>query len=218
MYVRLYFYDSADAQITYAEANPVVPASGGTVWGEATISDITPPSGAVMGRVAVILNYVGTLGYHEAQGVSAEEMNGRDTIIDGAVSDYVIGAALSELTNPAVGTVLLTISLGQLLLHQIWRVGVSAELSKTVLGSDPVVGFEFRYKNLGVWSVWLREFLVGTGPFVGYGSNGGQGGVAGVFEDREYRVIVVGNGGGASPWPATCKIKNVRLTAINVVR
>jgi hypothetical protein len=85
-YLRMYFYDGVGAQISYDENNMLVPGSLGTAWIELNKSPIVPPVGAVTATVTAILNYAGTAGYHEAQGLSGEEMVDDVDLVNGSVS------------------------------------------------------------------------------------------------------------------------------------
>ncbi len=219
MYVRLYFYDALDAQITYDENNVLVPSSSGTAWAELVKSAIVPPAGAVTARIAVILNFAGTLGYHEAQGVSAEEMNARDTIVNGAVSDKFQAILLGPLTTIADGAdiVLLTMSVGPRAAGNILKRAWAVELRNP--SPHPYsIYLQQRTKYNGTWSAWITKYTVtmpaNVLPWEGWESAAT---VAGNYEDREYRICTNNN-------PATSAltggdfIKNLYITAVELVR
>jgi hypothetical protein len=219
LFIRLYFYDALDAQISYDENNVLVPASSGTAWAELVKSEIVPPAGAVTARIAVILNYAGTLGYHEAQGLSCEEMTNRDTITDGAVSDKFQAILLGPLTSIGDGNniELLRLSVGQRLAGKILKWAWAVEARNPDILSYSIAAQQ-RTKYNGVWGAWISIGTAVVPPgSTGWFARDSALTVGGNYDDREYRICTDND-------PATRAltggdfIKNIYLTAVELVR
>jgi predicted phage tail protein len=218
-FLRMYFYDVTGTQISYDENNVLLPGSVGTAWNELNKSPIVPPAGAVTGKVVAILNYGGTLGYHEVQGLSCEELADRDTITNGAVSDKFQAILLGPLTTIADGMdiELLRLSVGPRVAGNILKRAWAVEL-RNPDSRGYTIYLQTRSKYIGTWSAWSTNYTVtmpGSVPAWEVWSTSGT--VAGNYEDREYRICTNNN-------PATSAltggdfIKNLYITAVELVR
>jgi hypothetical protein len=128
--------------------------------------------------------------------------------LDGSVIKGVLVGPVDIPTT--TGYTFLTIAVGAIGPHQLWRAGVSAELKHTS-GSPAVLAFERRYKFGGTWGSWFEAGTLTTTTV--WDVDGVSAGFAGQYEDAEFRLVVKDNSG-----LRPLSLRNVYMTATNVVK
>ena len=134
----------------------------------------------------------------------------RPAVLVDTMSDTVRGALIGPVDIPVAPYTFLTISTGPIGPHELWRAGVSVEYKHNA-GAAAVLAFQKRFKYAGVWGTWFEVVELTT--TLAWDTDGASSGFSGQYEDAEYRLVVKTNGGVRAN-----SIKNIRLTATNVVR
>ena len=127
-----------------------------------------------------------------------------------AISDTIRSAIIGPVDIPLPPYTFLTIATGPIGPHELWRAGVGLEF-KHNSGVAAVVAFEKRFKYAGVWDAWIEQTNEPT--TLAWQSWGASAGFSGQYDDVEFRLIVKTNA-----FIRLSSIKNIRLTATNVVR
>ena len=162
----------------------------------------------------------GSAGWRIREGGNAEfnDLVVRSWLKDGAVSDQIQTVALGPYlrSDIASGAVVATLDMGAIASGSIWRIGVHFFARRGSSGlTDAQFGIESRNKILGgAFSSWINRagFTVDQGEYEQYTWNSG---LAGTYDDYEYRLVCGVNGDGLASFEF---LKTVYMTAVLVTK
>ena len=166
---------------------------------------------AVFGDVLQSTDFIaGVSGWQITKGGAAEfnQLIVRNWLQDGAVSDKITYTTAGPVTFSA-NTVLATFAVGEVLPHQIWKRSITYE-AKRNSGDSFQIMLQRRKKYAGVWSAWSTTDSSTVNELT-HDAFADSGTFSGVLEDSEYRLL-------SSAGAYSGEIKNIRFTAVNVVK
>lgn len=205
-------------------ATAVVIARGSThevPSGELLIAEGILPSTAYEARAILIADRAMLWTAWDAATTPAVLPVQRADIADGAVSDQFQVIALGPYTvaDTPNGTVILNLDMGAIGPGQGWSRHIQLYARLPTISSDATIQLQRRYKILGgVFTAWavIETFTVNSGFFGSgvYDQYSDRSGLAGAYDDYEYRLVVaVRPPSGSGDW-----LKDIYLTVAKVTK
>ena len=186
------------------------------VAGQMIVSDGILPSTAYEARAKLVSDRATNWTAWQAVNTPATPPVTRPDIANGAVSDTLQVVALGPFTQAMTpnGTVLASIDMGNIGPGRLWRYGVQFFARNNGGTTFPAL-IELQVRDAilgGALSPW-RQAAIFTIETLSYDNFSYNSGIAGNYDDREYRLVVIGRPSSSQDW-----IKSVYITFVDVTK